>query len=77
VCPQGAGEGIQVYTYLLTLLSRVLLEKLTGSQLAKKFTAYYGNRKFITAFTSARQVQGYSIHIPQCGVQNNKADAAA
>ena len=39
-------------TCLLTLLSRVLLEKLTGFQLVKKFLAFYGTRRFITAFTS-------------------------
>jgi hypothetical protein len=39
-------------TYLLTPWSRVLLEKLTGLQLVKKFPAFYGTRKFITAFTS-------------------------
>ena len=38
--------------YLLTPRSRVLLEKLTGFQLVKKFPAFYGTRKFITAFTS-------------------------
>jgi hypothetical protein len=38
-------------TYLLSPCSRVLLEKLTGSQLVKIFPAVYGNRKFITAFT--------------------------
>ena len=40
--------------YLLTPWSRVLLEKLTGSQLVKKFLAFYGTRSFIIAFTSAR-----------------------
>ena len=34
-------------TYLLTPWSRVLLEKLTGLQLVKKFLAFYGTRKFI------------------------------
>jgi len=43
-------------TYLLTPWSRVLLEKLTGFQLVKKFPAFYGTRRFITAFTSARHV---------------------
>ena len=43
-------------TYLLTQLSRVLLEKLIGSQLVKKFPAFYGTRKLITVFTSARQL---------------------
>jgi hypothetical protein len=43
-------------TYLLTPCSRVILEKLTGSQLVKKFPAFYGTRRFITAFTSARHL---------------------
>ena len=43
-------------TYLLTPWSRVLLEKLTGSQLVKKFSAFYGTRRFITASTSARHL---------------------
>jgi len=34
-------------------LNRALLEKLTGPQLVKKFPAFYGTRKFITAFTRA------------------------
>jgi len=36
-------------TYLFTPWSRVLLEKLTGFQLVKKFPAFYGTRRFITA----------------------------
>ena len=43
-------------TYLLTPWSRVLLEKLIGSQLVKKFPAFYGTRKIITAVTSARHL---------------------
>ena len=43
-------------TYLLPPQSRVLLEKLTGSQLVKKFPEFYGTRKFITAFTSVRHL---------------------
>ena len=43
-------------TYLLTPWSRVLLEKLTGLQLVKKFSAFYGTRRFITAFTSAHHL---------------------
>ena len=43
-------------TYLLTPWSRVLLEKLARSQLVKKFPAFYGTRRFITAITSARQL---------------------
>ena len=43
-------------TYILTSWSRVLLEKLTGLQLVKKFPAFYGNRRFITALTSVRHL---------------------
>ena len=43
-------------TYLLTPYSRVLLEKLTGFQLVKKFPAFYGTRRFITAVTSSRHL---------------------
>jgi hypothetical protein len=41
---------------LFTPWSRVLLEKLTGLQLVKKFPAFYGTRRCITAFTSARHL---------------------
>src|SRR5215471_6192786 len=34
-----------VGTYLLTPWNRVLLEKLTGLQLVKKFPAFYGTRR--------------------------------
>ena len=42
--------------YLLTPCSRVILEKLTGFQLVKKFPAFYGTRMFITSFTSVRHL---------------------
>ena len=44
------------FTHSLTPWSRVLLEKLTGFQLDKKFPAFYWTRRFITAFTSARHL---------------------
>ena len=44
------------YSYLLTLCSRDLLEKLTGLQLVKKFPAFYSTRRFITAVTTARHL---------------------
>ena len=44
------------YTYLLTPWCRVLLEKLTGLQLVKKFPAFHGTRRFITALTSVRHL---------------------
>ena len=40
--------------HLLTPWCRVLLEKLTGLQLVKKFPAFHGTRRFITALTSVR-----------------------
>jgi len=42
--------------YLTTPWSRALLEKLTDSQLVKKFSATYGTRIFIAALTSARHL---------------------
>ena len=42
--------------YSLTPRCRVLLEKLTGLQLVKKFPAFHGTRRFITAFTSVRHL---------------------
>ena len=43
-------------TYLLTPWCRVLLEKLTGLQLVKKFPTFHGTRRFITALTSVRHL---------------------
>ena len=43
-------------TYLLTPQGRVRLDKLTSSQLVRKYPAFHGTRRFITAFTSARQM---------------------
>ena len=54
-------------TYLFTPWRSVLLEKLIGSQLVKKFPAFYGTRRFITAFTSARHLSlswAGSVHPP-------------
>jgi len=42
-----------LFTFLLTSCSRVLLEKLAGSQLVKKFPAFYGTRRFIISLISA------------------------
>ena len=39
-----------------TPCSTVLLQKLTGFQLVKKFPAFYGTRRFISAVTSARHL---------------------
>ena len=48
--------SIYILTYLLTPLCRVLLEKLTGLKLVKKFPAFHGTRRFITALTSVRHL---------------------
>ena len=45
--------NLVVYIILWTPFSRVFLEKLTGSQIDKKSSAFYGTRMFITAFTRA------------------------
>jgi len=45
-----------LFTYLLTPWCRVLLEQLTGLQIVKKFPAFHGTRRFITAFTSVRHL---------------------
>ena len=44
------------HTYLLSPWSKVLLEKLTVSQLVKKLPAFYGTRRSITALTSANHL---------------------
>ena len=44
------------HTYLLTPWYKVLLEKLTDLQLVKKFPAFHGTRRFITALKSVRQL---------------------
>ena len=43
-------------THLLTPWCRVLLEKLTGLQLVKKFPAFHGTQMFITALTRFRHL---------------------
>jgi len=50
-------SGRHILNYLLSHpRNRYILEKLAGSQLVKKFPAFYGTRRFITAFTSARHL---------------------
>ena len=46
--------SLYLLPYLLTPWCRVLLEELTGLQLVKKFPAFNGTRRFITALTSIR-----------------------
>ena len=49
-------EHTYLLTYVLTPWCRVLLEKLTGLQLVKKFPTFHGTRRFITAYTSVRHL---------------------
>ena len=49
------GVNVHLLTYLLTPWCRVLLEKLTGLQLVKKFPVF-GTRRFITALKSVRHL---------------------
>ena len=50
---QEAVKALMACNIKLTAWSNVLLEKLTGPQLVKKFPAFHGNGKFITMFTRA------------------------
>ena len=60
--------------YLLTPRCRILLEKLTGLNLVKKFPTFYGTRRFITALTSvhhlslswASPIQSIYLHPTSC-----------
>jgi len=59
------------FTPLLTPWCRVLLEKLTGLQLVKKFLAFHRTWRFITALTSIRKSRMWvflNINILQGGV---------
>ena len=55
-CATAVPHSAFLLTYLLTPSCKVLLEKLTGLQLVKKFPAFYGTRRFITALTSVRHL---------------------
>ena len=50
--PSSGHNGI----HLLSPWCRVLLEKLSGLQLVKKFSSFHGTRRFITALTSVRHL---------------------
>jgi len=57
ICPiQGQEKLYVLLIYLLTPCIRVLLETLTGFKLVKKFPAFYGTGRFLTAFTNARHL---------------------
>jgi hypothetical protein len=44
------------FTYTHLLHGAESFKKLTGSQPVKKFPAFYGTRRFITAFSSAQHL---------------------
>ena len=52
-------------TYVLTACSRVLLEKLTSSQLVKKFLTFHGTGLFITAFASALLILSSNLQMEE------------
>jgi hypothetical protein len=58
------------YACLLAPWRRSLAENLTGPQLVRKFPTFYGTRRFITAFTTARHLSLSSARsiqfIPPC-----------
>ena len=60
MCDNQNGSGISSFTYSLTHSltpwSTVLLEKVNGLQLVKKFPLFYGTQRFITEFTSAQHL---------------------
>jgi hypothetical protein len=45
-----------IFTHSLTPCSRAFIQKLTCSELLKKFPLLYGTRRFIATFTSARHL---------------------
>ena len=55
ICSEAHPKG-STQKFTLTPWCRVLLEKLTGLQLVKKFPALHGTRRFITALTSVRHL---------------------
>jgi len=55
-------DALVKITYLLTPWCTALLEKRTGLQLVKKFPAFHGTRRFITALTSVRHLSQWKEH---------------
>ena len=66
-CMKNTENSVRIY--LLTPCNRVLLEKLTGSQLVKKFSAFYRNWKFLIPIRKCPQPvpilsQINLVHVP-------------
>ena len=49
-------KNLPILTYFLTPWCRVLLQKLTGLQIVKKFPAFHRTRRFINALTSVHHL---------------------
>ena len=67
-CRHSAHLLIYLLTYSLTPLSRVLIEKLTGSAASQEIPRIFGTPRFITVLTSARHLSlswANSIQSPQ------------
>ena len=56
VVPHEGLGSMELDDYLLTPWSTVLVENVTVSKLVKNFHAFYGTRRFITAFVTARHL---------------------
>jgi hypothetical protein len=56
---------LPIFTYSIAPWHRVLLEKLTGSQVVKKFPAFYGTQRFISIFTNSHHLSlSWAAHYP-------------
>ena len=56
LCPEYMFQSVTDTPYLLTPRCRVLLKKLTGLHLVKKFPTFHGTRRSVTALTSVRHL---------------------
>jgi hypothetical protein len=50
------GLSFLIIAYRTNSVNRILFEKLTGSQLIKKYLAFYGTQRFIIGFTNAHHL---------------------
>jgi hypothetical protein len=54
--------ALSKHDYYITLWIRALLGKLRDPRLFKKFTAFYGNRRYISVFTINRYISVFTIN---------------
>jgi hypothetical protein len=67
---QNCSYRIIILTYLLTTPWSRVLDKLTGFQLVKKFPAFYGTRKYITASQATELLYNVKINYQGIGCQD-------